>query len=127
MNNIAEISKSFMNTFNTGDFAAMLGFFAEDSVYIDPHGVEHKGVSAIGDALAPNFEISDGDAHYEVTSTILDEDQSMALVTWTLLLTAADGTKSTIVGLDILHIRDGKIVLKNAFCKANEIAIRRVA
>ena len=116
-----------MGTFNTGDFGAMLEFFSEGSVYIDPYGVEHNGVSASGDALAPSFEVSDSKSHYQITSTIIDEGQSMALVTWTLVITAPDGTKSAIDGLDILHVQDGKIVLKNAFCKANELTIRKVA
>lgn len=116
-----------MATFNTGDFEAMLEYFSEGSVYVDPHGVEHIGVCAIGDALAPSFEVSDSISHYQITSTIIDEGQFTALVTWTLLITAPDGTKSAIEGLDILHVRDGKIVLKNAFCKANELSIRQMA
>jgi ketosteroid isomerase-like protein len=127
MKSLSEIVSSFMGTFNTGDFEAMLEFFSEGSVYIDPYGVEHNGVSAIGDALAPSFEVSDSKSRYQITSTIIDEGQSMALVTWTLFITAQDGTKSAIDGLDILHVQDGKIVLKNAFCKANELTIRKVA
>lgn len=127
MNSLSAIASAFMETFNTGNFDAMLEYFSRDSVYIDPYSAEHVGVSAIADALAPSFEVSDSKSQYQITSAIVDECQCSALVTWTLLITAADGTKSAIEGLDILHIRDGKILLKNAFCKANELSIRQMA
>lgn len=127
MKSLSEIVSSFMGTFNVGDYEAMLEFISDTAVYIDPNGIEHKGRAAVGEALAPGFAVSDSKSHYEVTATMIDEDQSMGLVTWTLLITAPDGTQSSIDGLDILHVRDGKITLKDAFCKANEIAVRQVA
>lgn len=114
----------FMQTFNTGDFDGMLATFAEGGAYIDPHGSEHRGLSAISAALRPIFEGALGTVHYDVTSTLIDDAQCRALVTWTLLMTAADGAKSAVDGLDILEYRDGKLEIKNAFCKAVDLRIR---
>ncbi len=127
MKSLSEIVSAFMGTFNAGDYEAMLAFISDTAVYIDPHGIEHKGRAAIGNALAPGFAVSDSQSHYQVTSTLTDEEQSIALVTWTLLITAPDATESAIVGLDILHVRDGKIVRKDAFCKAGDLAVRQIA
>ncbi|WP_300113052.1 nuclear transport factor 2 family protein [Sphingobium sp.] len=127
MNSLSEIASSFMGTFNAGDYEAMLAFISEGAVYNDPHGIEHEGRAAIGDALAPGFAVSDSHSRYQVTSTLIDEEQSMALVTWTLHIAAPDGTASAIEGLDILHVRDGKIVRKDAFCKAADLAFRKTA
>lgn len=127
MKSLSEIVSSFMGTFNAGDYEAMLAFLSDSAVYIDPHGIEHQGRTAIGDALAPGFAVSDSPSSYQITSTIVDEEQSMALVTWTLRLAAPDGAVSEIDGLDILHVRDGKIVRKEAFCKAGDLAVRQIA
>jgi len=124
MNNFESEVERFMKTFNTGDFDGMLATFSQDGVYIDPHGTEHRGASAISTALGPIFQGALGSVRYEVTSTLLDEAQSRALVTWTLVMTSADGTKSALDGLDILAYRDGKLESKNAFCKATDLAIR---
>ena len=43
-----------------------------------------------------------------------------------MMMTAADGQQSCVDGLDILDFRDGKLISKNAFCKANGLAIRSV-
>lgn len=126
MATLSSNTRRFMSTFNDGQFERMLSFFAVNGVYIDPNGVEHRGNDAIGASLAPIFDGSLGVVHYEVTSTILDEEQSRALVTWRMGMTSASGEKSEIDGLDILCFKDDKLILKNAFCKANELAIRSV-
>jgi len=127
MTRLSDIVSSFMATFNARDYEAMLAFVANGAVYLDPQGIEHCGRAAVGAALAPGFAVSDSRSRYEITSTMIDEDQSMALVAWTLFITAPDGAESAIDGLDILHVRDGKIVRKDAFCKASGIAVRTIA
>lgn len=75
-------------------------------------------------SLRSIFDGTLGSVHYEVHSTILDEATQRALVTWTMLMTAADGSRSSAEGLDILQFEDERLVSKNAFCKADSLAIR---
>lgn len=124
MSDLSNQTTAFMGTFNEGDHARMMSLLAPDAVYIDPNGTRHEGASAIGESLKSIFDGTLGDVHYDVSSTILDEANGRALVTWTMVMTAADGSASAVDGLDILHFRDGWLASKNAFCKAESLAIR---
>lgn len=126
MTDLSTSTKAFMSTFNEGDYDRMIGQLAPDAIYVDPNGVEHKGTDAIGASLKSIFDGTLGSVRYEVSSTILDEANDRALVTWTMLMTAADGAKSALDGLDVLQFREGRLVSKNAFCKAEGLAIRTV-
>lgn len=126
MSDLSTSTTAFMSTFNDGDFDRMVGLLSPDAVYIDPNGVEHTGAEAIGASLASIFDGSLGRVRYEVGSTILDERNGRALVTWTMVMTASDGTRSAVDGLDILRFEEGRLVSKNAFCKAEGLAIRLI-
>lgn len=125
MENLIAQVESFMDTFNTRDFSKTLDFFTDASVYVDPFGVQHSGRAAIAQALAPSDEFLNASTKYDITSTSIDEHTSTATVTWTLVITS-DGNTSAIDGLDILRFREGKIAVKNAFCKAREISTRTI-
>lgn len=124
MSKLSICTAAFMSTFNDGDFDRMLSLLSPDAVYIDPHGVEHRGIDAIGASLRSIFDGTLGSVGYDVHSTILDEATQRALVTWTMVMTAADGSRTSADGLDILRFEDGRLVAKNAFCKADSLAIR---
>lgn len=126
MSDLYATTTAFMSTFNDGDYDKMLGLLSPDCLYVDPNGVEHKGVEAIGASLKSIFDGTLGHVQYSVSSTMLDEASNRALVVWAMVMTAADGQKSCVDGLDILDFRDGKLVSKNAFCKATGLAIRSV-
>lgn len=124
MTELSNSTAAFMGTFNDGAYDRMLGLLSPDAVYVDPNGVEHEGVDAIGESLKSIFDGTLGRVSYDVSSTILDEAEQRALVTWTMSMTAADGSSSSIDGLDILRFRQGLLISKNAFCKAETLAIR---
>ena len=126
MSDLNAHTTAFMSTFNDGDYDKMLGLLSPDCVYMDPNGIEHKGVDAIGASLKSIFDGTLGSVQYTVSSTMLDEASDRALVAWTMMMTAADGQQSCVDGLDILDFRDGKLISKNAFCKAKGLAIRSV-
>ena len=127
MSSLADSTTAFMSTFNDGEFDRMVSLLSPDAVYVDPNGAEHIGVDAIGASLKSIFDGSLGSVSYDVSSTILDESDQRALVTWTMVMTAADGSVSSVDGLDILRFEAGRLVSKNAFCKAEALAIRSVS
>ncbi|MFV0923486.1 nuclear transport factor 2 family protein [Sphingomonas parapaucimobilis] len=127
MSSLADSTTAFMSTFNGGEFDRMVSLLSPDAVYVDPAGAEHSGVDAIGASLKSIFDGSLGSVSYDVSSTILDESDQRALVTWTMVMTAADGSVSSVDGLDILRFEAGRLVSKNAFCKAEALAIRSVS
>ena len=127
MSSLADSTTAFMSTFNGGEFDRMVSLLSPDAVYVDPAGAEHSGVDAIGASLKSIFDGSLGSVSYDVSSTILDESDQRALVTWTMVMTAADGSVSSVDGLDILRVEAGRLVSKNAFCKAEALAIRSVS
>ncbi|MHA0333469.1 nuclear transport factor 2 family protein [Sphingomonas aquatilis] len=127
MSELSDSTTAFMNTFNEKDYDGMIGLLSPDAVYVDPNGIEHRGTAAIGTSLKSIFDGTLGNVSYDVTSTILDDRNCRALVTWTMMMTAADGTRSTVDGLDILRFENGRLMSKNAFCKAEGLAIRPVA
>lgn len=124
MPSLADSTNAFMSTFNEGEFERMIGLLAPEAVYIDPNGIEHSGVDKIGASLKSIFDGSLGSVSFDVTSTLLDESDQRALVTWMMVMTAADGSVSSVDGLDILRFEAGRLVSKNAFCKAEALAIR---
>lgn len=126
MSNLEASTTAFMSTFNDGDYNEMLRLLSPNAVYIDPNGLKHTGVEEIGASLKSVFDGTLGNVSYQVTSTILDEVKHQALVTWTMVMTAADGAISAVDGLDILRFDEDKLVSKNAFCKAQELAIRAI-
>lgn len=126
MSDLSDNTTAFMNTFNDKDYDRMVELLSSEAVYVDPNGIEHRGRAAIGTSLRSIFDGTLGDVSYDVTSTILDEPNARALVTWTMMMTAADGSRSMVDGLDILRFEDGRLVSKNAFCKAESLAIRSV-
>jgi hypothetical protein len=127
MSSLADSTTAFMSTFNDGEFERMLSLLSPEAVYIDPNGIEHSGVAEIGASLKSIFDGSLGSVSYDVSSTVLDESDQRALVTWTMVMTAADGSVSSVDGLDILRFEHGRLVSKNAFCKAEALAIRSVS
>lgn len=124
MSNLYASTNAFMSTFNDRDFDKMLSLLSSDCVYIDPNGREHRGVEATGASLKSIFDGTLGSVQYSVSSTILDEASNRALVVWTMVMTAENGQKSSVEGLDILGFREGQLVSKNAFCKADALSIR---
>ena len=124
MSELSNNTAAFMGTFNDGDYDRMLGRLSPDAVYVDPNGFEHEGVDAIGASLKSIFDGTLGRVSYDVSSTILDETEQRALVTWTMSMQASDGSSSSIDGLDILRFRQGLLISKNAFCKADTLAVR---
>ena len=96
MSSLADSTTAFMSTFNGGEFDRMVSLLSPDAVYVDPAGAEHSGVDAIGASLKSIFDGSLGSVSYDVSSTILDESDQRALVTWTMVMTAADGSVSSV-------------------------------
>lgn len=126
MPDLSALTTAFMNTFNDGDFDRMLALLSPTAIYVDPNDTEHRGPEAIGASLKSIFDGTLGTVSYKVKSTVINDDLQLSLVTWTMVMTTKDGSASSVEGLDILRFEDGRLVSKDAYCKAETLAIQSV-
>lgn len=123
MSDISDSATRFMTRFNDSDLDGIVSSFAEDGVYIDPHGVTHRGQEALRQAFAPIFNGTFGKVRYEVEDAIYDDAAGKALVTWSMVMAGPGATTSRIRGLDVLAFAHGQLVSKNAYCKSTALLI----
>lgn len=116
----------FMHCFNSADLEGAMACLAEDAVYSDEFATEHRGHAALRASLGPILDGSYGQLQYIIEDTLYDEVKQRALVVWTLEIDAQDGAKSRMKGLDIIHVKDDQVTLKNCYMKSKEALIETV-
>lgn len=106
--------------FNRHDIAAVMKLFADDSVFYAVAGPEVFGKKFEGaQAIAAAFEAvwrAMPDAHWEHHSHFV-HDNVRAVSEWTFSGTGSDGMRVEAQGADLFTLRDGRIVVKQAFRK----------
>ncbi len=107
----------FTDAFNRDDLDGVMSYFAEDAVYDEFDGKRHEGVAAIRAAFEPQFRGDFGTIRFLEDDLFVDPETGKGLIAWRCSLTSGERSGYW-RGLDILHVRDGKIVVKQTYAKA---------
>lgn len=115
----AESLAEIFDAFNRHDVETVMSFFAEDCVFYTVAGEEVYGAKVEGsDAISSAFSgvwANMSDAHWDHHSHFVDGDR--AISEWTFSGTNSDGSRVEAQGADLFKLRDGKIIVKQAFRK----------
>jgi uncharacterized protein (TIGR02246 family) len=114
---LARLTRAFTDGFNRDDLEAVMSYFAEDAVYDEFDGRRHVGIAAIRAAFVPQFRGDFGRIRFHEEDVFVDPSAGRALIAWTCALEREGKTRAW-RGLDVLHVRDGKIVVKETYAKA---------
>ena len=116
----------FTEAFNRDDLAGVMARFADDAVYDEFNGKRHEGADAIRASFEPLFAGAFGKVRFHEEDLFLDADDGKAMISWTCSLETPERASSW-RGLDLLHVRDGKITRKLTYAKAEKPLFRPAA
>ena len=108
----------FTDAFNRDDLDAVMGFLSDDAIYDEFNGTRSTGRAAIREAFVPQFRGDFGRIRFLTEDLFVDAAAGKALIRWVCAL-EKDGKKLAWRGLDILHVRDGRITEKHTYAKAD--------
>lgn len=114
---LARLTREFTDGFNRDDLDAVMAFFADDAVYDEFDGRRSVGIAAIRAAFVPQFRGDFGRIRFHEEDLFVDPAAGRTLISWTCTL-ERDGSTLAWRGLDVLHVRDGRIVVKETYAKA---------
>ncbi len=107
------------DAFNRHDVEGVMAVFADDCIFYPVGGPEVYGSKIEGrDAIATAFSAvwaGMKDAHWDHHSHFIQGDRAVS--EWTFSGTNADGSRVEAQGADLFTLRDGKIIVKQAFRK----------
>lgn len=115
----------FTDAFNREDLDAVMAFFAEDALYDEFDGGRSRGRDAIRAAFEPQFRGAFGRMRFVTEDLFVDPSSGKALIRWLCTL-ERDGRVRGWRGLDFLHVRDGRIVEKQTYAKAERLKLEEV-
>ena len=107
----------FTDAFNRDDLEGVMGYFADAAVYDEFDGRRHEGAAAIRAAFEPQFRGDFGEVRFLQDDLVIDAVAGKAMISWRCQLTSG-GRQGHWRGLDILHVQDGKITVKQTYAKA---------
>lgn len=111
--------KRLFDAFNRHDIDGVMAYFADDCVFNavagpQAHGARFEGKDAIAAAFAGVWAAM-SDAKWGDHQHFVHGDRAVS--EWTFSGANKDGTRIEAQGCDLFTLRDGKIVLKQAFRK----------
>ena len=115
---LRELVLRFTDAFNRDDLDAVMAFLADDALYDEFNGRQSRGHAAIREALVPQFRGDYGRIRFVAEDLFVDPNAGKALIRWRCVL-EKNGKKRSWRGLDILHVRDGRITEKHTYAKAD--------
>jgi ketosteroid isomerase-like protein len=107
----------FTEAFNRDDLDGVMSYLAEDAVYDEFNGTANRGHASIRAAFVPQFRGDFGKLRFETEDLFVDPVAGKALIRWLCTLDTKKG-RAGWRGLDILHVRDGRISEKHTYAKA---------
>jgi uncharacterized protein (TIGR02246 family) len=116
----------FTDAFNREDLDAVMEFFAEESVYDEFDGKSRRGKAEIRAAFEPQFRRVFGRMRFVTEDLFVDASSGKALISW-LCTTEHDGKIRGWRGLDVLHVRDGRVIEKQTYAKAERLKLEEVS
>lgn len=117
MTNTADAVNRFNAAFNEHDVDAVMAAMTDDCVFEStspPNGQRYEGQAEVRGAWEDFFAASP-DAHFEGEDVIVAGDR--CIVQWLYTWTNDDGSASSLRGVDVIRVRDGKIAEKLAYVK----------
>lgn len=114
---LEELVIRFTEAFNRDDLDGVMDFFSDDAVYDEFNGTRSVGKAAIRAAFEPQFRGDFGRIRFHPEDLFADGEAGKALISWLCTLESPGRTGSW-RGLDILHVRAGKVVAKQTYAKA---------
>jgi ketosteroid isomerase-like protein len=115
----------FTDAFNREDLDAVMAFFAEDAVYDEFDGKKSRGKRDIRAAFAPQFRGAFGRMRFVSEDLFVDPQSGKALIRWLCTL-ERDGKTRGWRGLDVIHVKDGLVVEKLTYAKAERLKLDAV-
>jgi uncharacterized protein (TIGR02246 family) len=115
-----QLLEDFAQAFNRHDLDGVMSRMTDDCVFLtaagpEPAGVRFEGQAAVRAAFAK--VIADmPDVQWNDPVHIINGDR--AVTEWRFTCTMPDGAKKDVDGLDVFHLRGGKIWIKSTFRKA---------
>ena len=107
----------FTDAFNRDDLDGVMSYLAPDAVYDEFNGTANRGHDAIRAAFVPQFRGDYGKLRFETEDLFVDPVAQKALIRWLCTLDTKRGHAGW-RGLDILHVKDGRITEKHTYAKA---------
>lgn len=124
---LIDLTRRFTAAFNVDDLDTMVGFFADDGIYVEFDGTRHEGRDAVRNAFVPHFEGEFGQIRFDEEDLFVDPDVRKSMISWTCRI-AQDGRNGGWRGLDILHFNEaGEITEKLTYAKARKVAFDKTA
>ena len=114
---LEDVVLRFTDAFNQNDLDGVMSFMAEDAVYEEFTGVITRGHAAIRAAFGPQFRGDFGKMRFDSEDLFVDAEAGKALIRWVCRLETKrepGGWR----GLDILHVKDGRVTHKLTYAKA---------
>ncbi len=116
---LADLVARFTDAFNRDDLDGVLSFMAEDAVYDEYDGTRSVGKAAIRRAFEPQFRGDFGQIRFQAEDLFVDAEAGKALISWECTL-ESPGRAGGWRGLDILHFKAGKIIVKQTYAKTQK-------
>jgi cation diffusion facilitator family transporter len=117
MTSTAEAVERFNEAFNRHDVDAVMAAMTDDCVFENtspPDGRRYEGQDQVR-AAWEEFFASSPDARFDGEDVIVAGDR--CVVQWVYTWTNGDGSASSLRGVDVLRVRDGKVAEKFAYVK----------
>jgi len=112
----------FTDAFNRDDLDAVMAFMTDDAVYDEFNGTRSVGKPAIRAAFEPQFRGDYGRIRFRTEDLFVDAPAAKALIRWRCEIDKG-GRKRFWRGLDILHVRNGLVVEKHTYAKAERLRL----
>ncbi|HTO54252.1 MAG TPA: nuclear transport factor 2 family protein [Myxococcota bacterium] len=122
---LEDLVTRFTDAFNREDLDAVMAFFAEDALYDEFDGKQNRGVRAIRAAFEPQFRGAFGRMRFVAEDLFVDPKSGKGLIRWLCTL-ERDGKTRGWRGLDIVWVKDGRIVEKLTYAKAERLKLAPV-
>jgi len=114
---LADLVIRFTEAFNRDDLDGVMSFMAEDAIYDEFNGTIYRGAAAIRAAFVPQFRGDYGKMRFNTEDLFVDAVAGKGLIRWQCTLETNRGPAAW-RGLDIVHVKNGRITEKLTYAKA---------